>query len=702
MINMKYVRKVLILIFIIMPVFLFTLNVNAGGEKSLSIIACNLSFQDSVKLMYAVDSTNISDKTNIKVLVWTSYQNEYLKGDEDYTLSYYRSEEIAGKEYTIFLDANVAAKQMTDDYYLVPYYNDNGVDIYGNVVKYSILQYTKNMYGSAKSNDLLDDTIEAMLEYGACTQKLFDYHTDRLANDEYFEIKLVEGFLEDNTTHGLYLKNQKVTISTNFEEFVCWEENNTLYNTDKTFNYSVTKDIKLTAKERSKGLVYQLINNDTEYEVTGIGTCEDLNIVIPYKYNGLPVTSIGTDAFKSSEIKSVVMTDNIKNIGSSAFSYCEKLTDVILSNNIEEINKWTFLGCSSLKSINLGDKLTAIYQAAFQGCVSLKTIELPSSLEEIDFDAFRYCTSLEYIRLPGNIKEVNNGILDSCTSLKYVILEDGIEDIYSGAFDGCTQLTKIVLPKTYAGVLTESIFDDCSNFRSIMFSGNPTELKDIYTSVYVDNHYEFYCYCEDITGDIDYCWRYVDNEPKKWISEELKFNFNDYDFEFEVYSDAVDYEEIEFDELLIIPSTYKYENHPLPVTSISEHAFQYTTGFKDLIIPDNITSIGEGAFTLCTDLENLYIGNGVTYIPLFTFQSCYSLKTIVMGSGVETIGAFAFSFCDELEKIYYVGTLEEWDDIEINDYNEPLTKATIYAYSETEPVSEGNYWHYVDGVVTEW
>lgn len=73
-----------------------------------------------------------------------------------------------------------------------------------------------------------------------------------------------------------------------------------------------------------------------------------------------------------------------------------------------------------------------------------------------------------------------------------------------------------------------------------------------------------------------------------------------------------------------------------------------------------------------------------------------------MGSGVESISQSAFSYCNSLQKIYYVGSVNDWENIIIGSNNDDLYDATLYFYSETEPISEGNYWHYVDGAVTEW
>ena len=46
---------------------------------------------------------------------------------------------------------------------------------------------------------------------------------------------------------------------------------------------------------------------------------------------------------------------------------------------------------------------------------------------------------------------------------------------------------------------------------------------------------------------------------------------------------------------------------------------------------------------------------------------------------------------------------EEWEEIFINGaYNQNLTGARRYYYSDSEPTEEGNYWHYVDGEIVVW
>ena len=51
-----------------------------------------------------------------------------------------------------------------------------------------------------------------------------------------------------------------------------------------------------------------------------------------------------------------------------------------------------------------------------------------------------------------------------------------------------------------------------------------------------------------------------------------------------------------------------------------------------------------------------------------------------------------------------MGNKDEFEKIKIknkNCANSPLKKSTKF-YSEEKPTEDGNFWHYVDGVITEW
>ena len=92
-------------------------------------------------------------------------------------------------------------------------------------------------------------------------------------------------------------------------------------------------------KVYSKGLEYRLVNEDTEYEVAGIGSCLDTEIVIPATYLNKPVTSIGYKAFNNcSSLTSVTIGNGVTSIGSYTFNDCTNLTSITYNGTMAEWN----------------------------------------------------------------------------------------------------------------------------------------------------------------------------------------------------------------------------------------------------------------------------------------------------------------------------------------------------------------------------
>ena len=99
----------------------------------------------------------------------------------------------------------------------------------------------------------------------------------------------------------------------------------------------------------SQGLEYTYIEENNAYYVSGIGTCTDNDIVIPYEYNGLPVIGIGSGAFyECVNITSVTLSNNVTFVESSAFQKCYGMVRFIGGTGLEESTMTPFIGCTKL------------------------------------------------------------------------------------------------------------------------------------------------------------------------------------------------------------------------------------------------------------------------------------------------------------------------------------------------------------------
>ena len=148
------------------------------------------------------------------------------------------------------------------------------------------------------------------------------------------------------------------------------------------------------------------------------------------------------------------------------------------------------------------------------------------------------------------------------------------------------------------------------------------------------------------------------------------------------------------------------------LTQINEGAFEGCESLININIPNSVTYIGKGAFADCVNLTNTKIPNSITFIAHSVFYNCNSLENIIIPDGVTSIVAYSFSNCgivyaaipssvisigntafencDNLRDIYYSGSKEQWDKIEIVnnrdevDINNSLLNATIH-YNSTGP-----------------
>ena len=205
------------------------------------------------------------------------------------------------------------------------------------------------------------------------------------------------------------------------------------------------------------------------------------------KYNGkeksksIPanIKMIGDYAFaENKDIDTILMADNVTEIGKKAFYNCKRLKTIGLSpSGVVKIDDNAFSGCDQLDGVTLPDTLKVLGKSVFQNCVELNQINIPSGVEALDEFVFAGCKSLKSVKLQNGLINIEPSSFDECTSLGKISFPETLKKISSGAFIKCSSLTRAefngdteVLP---------SAFSDCPNLQEVVFYKPVTNIHDM-------------------------------------------------------------------------------------------------------------------------------------------------------------------------------------------------------------------------------
>ena len=132
---------------------------------------------------------------------------------------------------------------------------------------------------------------------------------------------------------------------------------------------------------------------------------------------------------------------------------------------------------------------------------------------------------------------------------------------------------------------------------------------------------------------------------------------------------------------------------------VGERAFFECAQLKKIELASGSRLVPFEAFVGCTALETVVLSDTIAEIGENAFEGCTSLKTVTAHASLKKISDSAFLDCGALTAIYYYGSADEWDSVEIsegNNGNDAVIGARLYIYSEQEPddSAEGEYWYF--------
>src|ERR1039458_8863077 len=220
--------------------------------------------------------------------------------------------------------------------------------------------------------------------------------------------------------------------------------------------------------------------NNGAITITGhIGTVVGA-VTIPDTINGLPVTSIGNDAFAgcSYSFTSVTIPDSVTSIGYGAFAECIRLTSVTIGDSVTSIGDDAFGDCISLTgayflgrapslggtNVFSGDNNATVYHLLGSGHWGTTFGGRPTALWDCPWP-YTCTTNNGTITITGYTSA--GGAVDIPSTINGL----PVTGIGISAFACCTGLTDVTIPNSVSSIGNDA-FCNCSSLTGVYFMGN--------------------------------------------------------------------------------------------------------------------------------------------------------------------------------------------------------------------------------------
>ena len=438
----------------------------------------------------------------------------------------------------------------------------------------------------------------------------------------------------------------------------------------KHISYFVVLLASLSAfglSETTNGVTWYYSVVDGNARVTSVYPSSG-TVTMPSKLGGYDVTSIATNAFRSSNLLGMTIGNGVLAIGNSAFRGCSRLKTVTIPNSVKTIENFALAECSSLETVAIPDSVEYIGPSAFSSCSGLTRVSIGTGLTRIGSYAFRYCSQLIAIAFegscPNNIGDsVFDGVASDCCA--YVPRNSSWGVTIPGYWRGikinwaqymvhldanggtCTPSTIGVERERAMGELP---VPSRKSGESATFLGWFTEAdggEEVTSETVINSDMTIYAHWGPV-------WRY--NVNKDGTAELAGYSLAEGAF--------------------TIPS----EIDGRSIVSIATNAFSGCTGITSVTIPNCVTNIGASAFSGCSGIGSFIVGagnpayssvnglllskdgkvlvggvngnviipEGVTRIGAYAFDSRSGLTSVTIPDSVRSIGGYAFYNCKNL------------------------------------------------------
>ena len=349
----------------------------------------------------------------------------------------------------------------------------------------------------------------------------------------------------------------------------------------------------------------------------------------------------------------LVIGDNVTNIGNYAFGGCNSLQKVYLGKDLSSIGSMAFSDNTSIKEFEV-HKDNVVYTAidgnlytkdgyrivkyaigkldneftiasnvidvgsyAFENAKNLTRLNIEVGLVKTGFEAFSGCTNLKDVYYDGNITdwceiafaanvspcddEANPLCYGANLYFENMLIQDLIipstmTKIKESSFVGCGSIINLYLPKELTTINAGAFGSTkkCSNLKNVFYAGTVEDwMKMSIKSSPMSSGANLYCQNSLITH-------------------------------------------------LVVPSN---------ITTIKSNTFKGCTSIVSVEMPNKVTKIDSAAFRDCTNLKQVIFSESLTTIESYAFYDCISLEDFILPNTLQTVGQNAFQGCDSIVSV---------------------------------------------------
>ncbi len=368
------------------------------------------------------------------------------------------------------------------------------------------------------------------------------------------------------------------------------------------------------------GLEYELSWDGSYYELSGVGTATETDIVVASTYNGLPVKEIWYLP-DGENITSITIPASIESIESHAFWDCESLksftvaeeseyfqaidgnlyskdgttlvqyalgktaTEFTIPDGVTTLDDYAFAYANNLTKIIISDSVITLsnWSAVFGSCFNLREIEVGAN-------------NIAYKSLDGNLySKDGTRLILYCPAQEgsAFTVPNGVSTVSKQAFARSNNLRSITLPQSVNSIGAQS-FVGCYELESITVDENNTEFKSIDGNLYSKDGKTFLQYAVGKRA-----------------------------------------------ETFVVPNG---------VEAIGDSAFQSAMYLRDVTLPEGLLNVYDHAFNNC-GITSIRIPDSVAVIAGDVFDYCSNLTSIVLGSGLMALEGDVFLGCENLAQV---------------------------------------------------